>query len=65
MLGETCQAKAKLKSSRRSKLGKIHGGFLEVGQRVGMPMSDLDSIKNSTCPGSECVGRKAQIAEDR
>uniref|UniRef100_A0A384D048 Cyclin-D1-binding protein 1 n=1 Tax=Ursus maritimus TaxID=29073 RepID=A0A384D048_URSMA len=65
VLGETCQAKAKLKSSRRSKLGKIHGGFLEEGQRVGMPMSDLDSIKNSTCPGSECVGRKAQIAEDR
>lgn len=30
-----------------------------------MPMSDLDSIKNITCSGSECAGRKAQMGEDR
>lgn len=31
---------------------------MEIGERVGMPVSDLDSNKKSTSPWNECVRKK-------
>lgn len=31
---------------------------MEIGERVGMPVSDLDSSKKSTSPWNECVREK-------
>ena len=46
VLGETGQVKANLKRSRGNKLGKMHGGVLEISEKVGMPVDVLCSIKN-------------------
>lgn len=53
------------KSSRGRKLGQIHGRVLEIDERVGMPVGDLDSSKESTSPWTECVREKRIDGEER
>ena len=62
VLSETCQVQGKFQIKAVEKEnGKIHGGVLEIGERVGMPVMTLILVRQVQVSG----GRKTQMGEER